>query len=162
MGRDSDDRLDDLAEQTAFDVEELRDLSDETVAKIEESLPQQADGDGTDLSLGGVDLGGAEDLGEYIEHQVDEALANSRRERLADAIAAQTALDATELPDDIHELESVADTMGVQVDPSVIAPAGDGGPVARGDGGVEDENGAADLLIGGHTLDDELEDSDVI
>lgn len=122
---DPDDRIERLAENTEFSADELEEMDEDVVSKIDESLENIDGGSGT-ANDGGTDDGaggdgGGDDRIETLEQQIEEmrstleAQQSDEREQLVDAITANSTFEEDELPEDVEKLESMAEKIGTQV-----------------------------------------------
>jgi hypothetical protein len=123
---DPNDRLERLANSTEFMVEELREMDDDVVDKIDESLKQNNDSDGGDGGSG-TDDDPAPDAVQELEQKIDaledrlDEQNEDRRDELVEAITSQTRMDEDDLDDigvldDVEALERVAEKFGAQVE----------------------------------------------
>jgi len=133
-----DDRLEAIANASTFEVEALREMDDQTVEKIEESLDTNDDGgDGDGTGDGGSADGGddpedddpdgtgnsggqtladmsVEDFDDRIRQVVQSEQRSETREDLKSRIVANSNFEEDELPDDVEKLESMADKLDAQ------------------------------------------------
>lgn len=148
------DRIQNLAEQSAFDAETLSEWDDEQLDALEESLDvddPDAGGDGGDGQTNSTDdqiLQKLEDI-EAQQQSLEERLEaqeGERREALVAQIQTHTSLEEEQLPEDVDALEAlaaeVAPTGGVHVGARGAANAdGDAGedmPIGVGDRYLEE------------------------
>jgi len=132
-----DDRLEAIANASTFEVEALREMDDQTVEKIEESLDTNDDDDGDGTGDGGSTDGGddpedddpdgtgnsggqtladmsVEDFDDRIRQVVQSEQRSETREDLKSRIVANSNFEEDELPDDVEKLESMADKLDAQ------------------------------------------------
>jgi hypothetical protein len=167
---DDDDRLEAIANASTFEVEELREMDDQAVEKIEESLKNNDGGDGgddptddpADDPAGSANDGG-DDVPEWAQNlnnrfdQLEarlDAQEDDRRAELVDAITANSNFEEDELPESVEKLEAMAEKLNAQT-----ATTPNYGGRAAGTNGADDVEGyemhsTVNELTGGQGGDD--------
>jgi len=125
-----DDRLERIASQSAFEVDELRDMSENAVDKIEETLESNDSnddsGDEPTANSGDGDGDGGQTLADMSVDDFREEVADvaadiveaknkkSEREELVDEITTLSSFERDELPEDVEKLRSMRSKLDAQ------------------------------------------------